>query len=79
MEKLSSRQQEVYDFIARYFNETGYCPAMADIAKGLNLHDSTIVAHVSKLKEKGYVTSDYRIGRSLRAVKPEMELAGIGR
>jgi len=68
MEKLPSRQKEVYDFIARYFTENGFCPSLADIARGLNLHESTIATYVNILKEKGYVTSEYRVARSLRVV-----------
>jgi repressor LexA len=68
MEKLSNRQTEVYDFIKLYFDEHGFCPSLADIARGLNLHESTIAAYVKILKEKGVVTSDYRVARSLRVM-----------
>jgi SOS-response transcriptional repressor LexA len=68
MKELSSRQKEVYDFIARYSVENGFCPSLADIARGLDLHDSTVATYVNILKTKGYVTSEYRVARSLRVV-----------
>ena len=74
MKGLSSRQQEVYDFIARYFVENGFCPSLADIAQGIGLHDSTIADYVNILKSKGYVKSEYRVARSLRVI-PENEVA----
>jgi len=69
MEKLPSRQQEVYDIIDRYFVEHGYCPSLADIARETGLHENTIVSHVTALKKKGRVTSDYRVARSLKTIK----------
>jgi SOS-response transcriptional repressor LexA len=69
MEKLSSRQQEVYNIIDKYFVEHGYCPSLADIAREVGLHESTIATYTGILKQKGYLTSDYRVARSLRIVK----------
>jgi len=71
MEKLPSRQQEVYDFVARFFTENGFCPSLADIANGLGLHESTIATYVNTLKSKGYLTSEYRVSRSLKVVSRE--------
>jgi len=71
MKELSGRQKDVYDFIDKYFVEHGFCPSLTDIARGLGLHESTIVTHTNTLKEKGYVTSEYRVGRSLRVVPLE--------
>jgi repressor LexA len=68
MEKLSRRQQEVYDYIKKYCAENGYSPSLADVARGLSLHDSTIAVYVEALKRKGAVTSEYRVARSLRIV-----------
>ena len=73
MEGLSPRQQTVYDYIDNYFVENGYCPSLADIAQGLNLHENTIVSHVTALRKKGAVKSEYRVARSLRVVKQETE------
>jgi len=71
MEKLSVRQQQVFDYISRYCTENGFCPSLADISQAMGLCASTAVAHVNALKKKKYVVSEYRIGRSLRPVDPE--------
>jgi len=68
MEKLSARQREVVDFVGNYFAEKGFCPSLTDIAQGLNLHDSTVAVYVNTLKQKGVLTSAYRVARSLRVV-----------
>jgi len=70
MEKLSERQQQVYNYIKKYFDENGFCPSLADVARGVNLHESTTAVYVETLKKKGAVTSSYRIARSLRVVEP---------
>jgi SOS-response transcriptional repressor LexA len=66
--EMSKRQKEVYNFISQYHKDNGICPAMSDIADGLALGNSTIVAHVRALKIKGLVTSIYRVPRSLKVV-----------
>jgi len=71
MEKLSVRQQQVYDYIKRYITEKGFSPSLADIALGLNLHDNTIVVHIAALKRKGYIRSEYRTARSFVIIDPE--------
>jgi len=71
VEKLSKRQAEVIDYIKKYISENGYSPALSDIARGLNLHGSTIVAHITALKRKGFLKSDYRVARSIQIIYPE--------
>jgi repressor LexA len=68
MENLPRRQQEVVEFIGQYKSEHGYCPSLADVARGLGLHCNTVVAHVLALKEKGYIRNEYRVTRSLMLV-----------
>jgi len=67
--ELSRRQQQVFDYISRYCTENGFSPSLADIARGLKLHESTIAVYVEALKRKGAVVSEYRVARSLRVVE----------
>ena len=69
MESLSKRQKQVYDFVKDYCDKHGYCPSLADIAQALSLHESTIATYTSVLKQKGFLTSEYRVARSLRTVE----------
>jgi len=71
MESLSRRQKEVYNFIARYVTKNGFSPSLADVAHGIGLHESTVATYVNALKTKGFVKSEYRVARSLKAVDPE--------
>jgi DNA-binding MarR family transcriptional regulator len=68
MKELSPQQQRVYDFIWQYNEDKEICPSISDIAEGLSLSNSTVAAYVEVLKQKGYITSDYGIPRSLRAI-----------
>ncbi len=59
MEGLSKRQNDVFQYIKRYIDETGYAPCVRDICSALNLKStSTAHAHLTKLETKGYITRD---------------------
>ena len=70
--ELSKRQQQVYDFVKDYCDKHGYCPSLVDIARGLNLSESTIAAYTNTLKQKGYAESEYRVARSLKITEKGM-------
>jgi repressor LexA len=59
MEGLSRRQNDVFQYIKRYMDETGYAPCVRDICSALNLKStSTAHAHLTKLEKKGYISRD---------------------
>lgn len=59
MEGLSKRQNDVFQYIKRYIDETGYAPCVRDICSALNLKStSTAHAHLTKLEKKGYISRD---------------------
>jgi repressor LexA len=63
---LSPRQKQIYDFIAEYITGNGFPPSFEDIAEGMNLSSSTIVAHVNLMKKKGALSSREGTSRSFR-------------
>ena len=71
MKELSERQQQVYNFIWRYKEESGVCPSIADVAEGLKIAHTTAATYVEALKEKGCIKSDYGVPRSLQIVPLE--------
>ena len=65
-QKLSKRQQQVYDFIESYIKEKGFGPTVREIGDALQLSSpSTVHVHLKTLEEKGYITRDQLKSRSI--------------
>lgn len=53
---LTSKQQDVLNFIRTYTLRNGISPTLQEIADGLNIrHRGSISKHLSSLKDKGYI------------------------
>jgi repressor LexA len=56
---LTKRQKEIFDFIRRYADKTGYPPTVREIGKAVGLHSSsTVHAHLSNLEKIGLLRRD---------------------
>jgi repressor LexA len=69
MNGLSPRQAEIYRFIIDFQQLRGYSPTFREIAAGVGLSLSTVTAHLNALRDKGAVTWDEGIARSIRLTK----------
>ena len=57
MEELTTRQNDVYQYIKGYIEEHAYAPCVREICVALNLKStSTAHAHLTKLERKGYIS-----------------------
>ena len=66
MEKMSKKQQRVYDYVVEYIAEHGYPPAVREIGKGLGLTSpSTVHFHLKHLAELGYINKADKMGRAI--------------
>lgn len=64
--KLTTRQQQIYDFICAEVAEKGYPPSVREIANGVGLSSpSTVHTHLQVLEDKGYIKRDYSKPRAL--------------
>jgi repressor LexA len=63
---LSPRQKQIYDFIKGYIAENGFTPSFEDIAEGMKLSSSTIVAHITSMKRKGALSTREGTSRSFK-------------
>ncbi|HPE14625.1 MAG TPA: transcriptional repressor LexA [Bacilli bacterium] len=71
MEKLTTKQNNVLDVIKRFQAQYGYPPTVREIGKTLNLSSpATIHTHLSKLKEKGYISKDKNKNRTIEINVP---------
>ena len=75
-EKLSKRQQAVYDCIRECIEEMGYAPTVRDICKHMGLSSpSTVHVHLKSLEEKGYIKRDPLKSRSIILTKEEDKIS----
>src|SRR5690625_1841961 len=59
MQKLSKRQQMIYDFICNEVEMKGYPPSVREIAKAVGLaSSSTVHGHLARIENKGYIRRD---------------------
>ena len=64
--KLSSRQEEILEFINKKIRDEGYPPSVREIAKAVNLSSSaTVHSHLKKLEVMGYLKRDASKPRAL--------------
>jgi len=56
MQKLSKRQQMIYDFICNEVELKGYPPSVREIAEAVGLaSSSTVHGHLARIESKGYI------------------------
>lgn len=59
MQKLSKRQQMIFDFIKSEVEVKGYPPSVREIAKAVGLaSSSTVHGHLERIENKGYIRRD---------------------
>jgi repressor LexA len=66
---LTTRQQEIFDFVKRYVGEHGYPPTVRDIGKAIGLtSSSTVHAHLANLEKLGVLKRDPTKPRALEVL-----------
>lgn len=69
MEKLSKRQQMIYDFIKDEVDLKGYPPSVREIAKAVGLaSSSTVHGHLERIETKGYIRRDPSKPRAIEII-----------
>jgi repressor LexA len=64
--KLTSRQQEILQYIKKYIVKYGYPPTVREIAKAMGVSSpATIHAHLSNLEEKGMIKKENSKNRAI--------------
>ena len=66
MVDLTKRQREIFDFIGKYADKTGYPPTVREIGKAVGLHSSsTVHVHLANLEKAGMLRRDPSKPRAL--------------
>ncbi|MCD7778762.1 MAG: winged helix-turn-helix transcriptional regulator, partial [Clostridiales bacterium] len=56
MEKLTNKQQRIYDYIKKYIEEYNIPPTIREICDSVGLtSSSTVHTHLANLEKKGYI------------------------
>ena len=76
MEKLTAKEQLVYDYIVDTIRREGYSPSVRDIATAVDMKSTSTVHHyIRRLEEKGYIQKESGKSRTLRVEKAENDTA----
>ena len=66
LEKLTDREQTIFDFICEYHKKNGYSPCIREIQKGVYLQSpNQIHRYLIQLMEKEYITITPNVARSI--------------
>lgn len=72
MQKLTERQQQIYNYLKRTVQEKGYPPSVREIGDAVGLQSSsTVHGHLSRLEDKGYIKRDPTKPRAIEIVNEE--------
>ncbi len=68
-EKLTEKQQLIYDFIKEWTKKKSYPPTVRDICAGVDLKStSSVHAHLATLERKGYIHRDPSKTRAIEII-----------
>lgn len=71
-EKLTKRQQQVFDFIESYIEAKGFGPTVREICEAVHLSSpSTVHVHLKSLEDKGVIVRDPLKSRSIALPQKE--------
>lgn len=81
MNKLTLRQQQVYDFVVRAITQDGFAPTLQEIAYHLGIKGNLgVIRHLSALEKKGYISRATGQSRGIvlnrRSVSQSLPLVG---
>lgn len=76
MEKLTSKQNQVLDYLKQFMAKKGFPPTVREICSALNLSSpATVHAHLNTLSDKGYIKKNNAKNRAIELlVKNEYEV-----
>lgn len=73
MEKLSAKQQQIYDYIISFAAQYGYPPSVREIGAYMGLKSpSTVHFHLKVLEERGYIAKAQGKTRAITILEPQV-------
>ncbi len=63
---LSARQQQIFDFLRRFWEDSGYPPTVRDIVSGCRISSTSVVDyHLDVLEREGYIRRHSGVSRGI--------------
>ena len=85
MESLSARQKNIFDFIRKFLENTGYPPTIRDIQAGCGISSTSVVAYnLNILEQQGHIRRHAEVSRGIEmlygspAFTPQIQIPIIG-
>ncbi len=77
-QRLSERQQRMFDFISRFTHDKGRPPTIREIGAEVKISSTSVVNYnLNILEREGYIAREKEVSRGLRVVTPRA-LDGVG-
>jgi len=74
MDPLTKRQAEILEFVSTHIEKHNYAPSYREIGRHFGLSSTaTIAEHIESLKEKGYLSHEENLARSIQVNQPDEE------
>ncbi len=74
-DELTTKQQQVFEYIKEHINQVGYPPSVRDICKSVGLRStSTAHGYLARLEKKGLIRRDPSLPRAIEVLDPESEI-----
>ncbi|HMB65532.1 MAG TPA: transcriptional repressor LexA [Patescibacteria group bacterium] len=74
IKNLTPKQKKLLDFINDFYSDNGYYPSYREIANYFKLSSSsTVAAHITALKNKGYLETSFNKSRSIEIIPEQSE------
>lgn len=68
-DRLTDRQQAIFDFLAKFISDNGYPPSVREIGEAVGLSSSsTVHSHLNSIEDKGYIRRDPSSARALSII-----------
>ena len=71
MRALTSRQQEVLDFLRTYLHDNKFAPSVQNVADHFHISIKGAYDHLQALTKKGVITRRGKTARSIRLIGKE--------
>lgn len=69
-EGLSERHRKIMHFLERFQDENGYSPSIREIGDSIGVKSTSLVDYyLNQLEQKGYISREGRVSRSIRVMK----------
>jgi repressor LexA len=79
MPRLSTKQQELLDYLARRVNEEGRVPSLRQAAADLHISHAAVAQGLKILEEKGHVRRGGHYSRTVYLLNPTQQTAAVHR